>query len=395
MQFQAEAQRIARPGTDGGRRSARGANSQWRVGRSDGTDYGLDGTRRCIGERRAATQGREFRKQAREAVGRSPAGGSPRPPTTSPWRPLRPALRFSSAKVVFAPGGNGVLMIPNINSIDVLRYHRSSMGPTWRVQLASSRPTRSFRRMNGLRDPTVRALQDYFGLTAKKGWAAARAEFPLIARAEDLEQDASRRGSARLMILAGAASEEMSERLGVSVPVIQVWESLYFDVRDLQHALAWVSTYVIRPEQEAGHAELAARLKVAATAGPEAARALLDGPPEVPGDEAERLAWRHLSLQTKLEEAVEMPVETNREKFQFVKYYGRLLITRKRLELASARLAEKRAAARTGDATTGAYAAGGAIRPGPSDRPRPAPGRRGSRRPRKSRIGQGSPTGVP
>ena len=236
-------------------------------------------------------------------------------------------------------------MIPHINSIDALRYHRSSMGPNWRVQLASSRPTRSFRRMNGLRDPTVRALQDYLGLTAKKGWAAARAEFPLIARAEDLEQDASRRGTARLMILAGATCEEMSERLGVSQPAIQVWESLYFDVRGLQHALAWLSTYVIRPEQEAGHAELAARLKVAATAGPEAARALLDGPPEVPGDEAERLAWRHLSLQTKLEEAVEMPVETNREKFQFVKYYGRLLMTRKRLELASARLAEKRAAA--------------------------------------------------
>ncbi len=236
-------------------------------------------------------------------------------------------------------------MIPHINSIDALRYHRSSMGPNWRVQLASSRPTRSFRRMNGLRDPTVRALQDYLGLTAKKGWAAARAEFPLIARAEDLEQDASRRGAARLMILAGAASEEMSERLGVSQPAIQIWESLYFDVRGLQHALAWLSTYVIRPEQAAGHAELAARLKVAATAGPEAARALLDGPPEVPGDETERLARRHLSLQTKLEEAVEMPVETNREKFQFVKYYGRLLMTRKRLELASARLAEKRAAA--------------------------------------------------
>jgi hypothetical protein len=236
-------------------------------------------------------------------------------------------------------------MIPKINSIDALRYHRSSMGPNWRVQLASSGPTRSFRRMNGRRDPIVRALQDYLGLTAKKGWAAARAEFPLIARAEDLEQDASRRGSARLMILAGAASEEMSERLGVSRPAIQVWESLYFDVRDLQHAMAWFSTYVIRPEQEAGHAELAARLKVAATAGPEAARALLDGPPGVPGDEAERLAWRNLSLQTKLEEALEMPVETNREKFQFVKYYGRLLMTRKRLELASAKLAEKRAAA--------------------------------------------------
>jgi hypothetical protein len=236
-------------------------------------------------------------------------------------------------------------MIPNVNSFDVRQYHRSSMGPNWRVQLVSSPPTRSFRRMNGQRDPTVRALQDYLGLTAKKGWAAARAKFPLIALAEDLEQDPIRRGSARLMILAGAASEEMSERLGVSVPAIQVWESLYFDVRDLQHAMAWLSTHVIKREQDAGNSQLAARLKVAATAGPEAARALLDGPLEVPGDEAERLFRRNLNLQTKLEEASEMPVESNREKFQFVKYYGRLLMARKRIELAGARLAEKRAAA--------------------------------------------------
>lgn len=236
-------------------------------------------------------------------------------------------------------------MIPEINSIDVRQYHRSWMGPNWRVQLASSQPTKSFRRMNGQRDPTVRALQDYLGLTAKKGWAAARAKFPLIALAEDLEQDATRRGSARLMILAGVAKEEMSERLGVSVPGIQLWESLYFDVRDLQHAKAWLSVHVIKREQDAGNAQLAARLKVAATAGPEAARALLDGPPDVPGDEAERLFRRNLNLQTKLEEASEMPLESNREKFQFVKYYGRLLMSRKRFELATARLAEKRAAA--------------------------------------------------
>ncbi len=51
------------------------------------------------------------------------------------------------------------------------------------------------------------------------------------------------------------------------------------------------------------------------------------------------------NLQTKLEEASEMPLESNREKFQFVKYYGRLLMARKRIELASAKLAEKRAAA--------------------------------------------------
>ncbi len=62
--------------------------------------------------------------------------------------------------------------------------------------------------------------------------------------------------------------------------------------------MGWLSTHVIKREQDAGNAQLAAQLKVAATAGPEAARALLDGPPEVPGDEAERLFRRNLNLPT-------------------------------------------------------------------------------------------------
>jgi hypothetical protein len=97
-------------------------------------------------------------------------------------------------------------MIPNVNSFDVRQYHRSSMGPNWRVQLVSSPPTRSFRRMNGQRDPTVRALQDYLSLTAKKGWAAARRNsVDRPGRGSRTGSDSTR--SARLMILAGAASE--------------------------------------------------------------------------------------------------------------------------------------------------------------------------------------------
>ena len=75
-----------------------------------------------------------------------------------------------------------------------------------------------------------------------------------------------------IMTMADMAAEEMVNRLTIPRSAIELWEALNFDVRDLRRAVAWIAAEVIRPEQNAGRTQLAARLKLALMAGPVAAR---------------------------------------------------------------------------------------------------------------------------
>ena len=70
------------------------------------------------------------------------------------------------------------------------------------------------------------------------------------------------------MVLADMGRDEMAERLYVDVAVVEVWEQVYFDARDLRHAIDWVSIHIIHREQKAGNWELAAKLTFALAVGP-------------------------------------------------------------------------------------------------------------------------------
>jgi hypothetical protein len=227
----------------------------------------------------------------------------------------------------------------------IWRGHRATHGPDWRCQLARTLPAHSSRLAAIEEDPAVRELQRYFAHILRDGPQEAAAAFPIIVQAADLEQDASRRQTLMLMAMAGLEFEEMQKRLEIPVPVIQAWEANYFDVRDCREALVWIESKIIRKEREAGNTELAARLHLAAMAGPEGARALLDCD-NAPVDEAERLFQRQLKLVLKLDEALNKPVNTERESFRFVQFHGTLVIARQQLELARARLTEKCTASR-------------------------------------------------
>jgi hypothetical protein len=237
-------------------------------------------------------------------------------------------------------------MIPSRNAADVCQFHRSTRGPDWRDQLAKELSSKSARLPGGGSDSAVRNLKTYYRLIARQGLPAARAKFPAIAAAQNLERDPAHRGAARLMIMAGLASEEMSRRLRISVEAVRAWESAFFDVRDIRHSSVWLSFHVVRREREAGHTELAARLNLAVMAGPDAARLLLDCPSRSPVDEAERLAQRDLRLQLKLEQILEMPIGGEAANFRIVKLYGKLYVEKQRIALAREKLREKCTAAR-------------------------------------------------
>ena len=237
-------------------------------------------------------------------------------------------------------------MTSTAKPIDVRGRQRTLHGPRWRKHLGLSlcrKSTRSTHRSGPTGspgrpdDPALCAFCDYLMLAARQGMAAARAKFPLVAQAEELEQDPARREAAMIMVMGDIAPEEMGKRLAIPRPTIELWEALKFDVRDLRRAVAWIAVEVIRPEQKAGRTQLAARLKLALVAGPEAARALVSCGESGLVDEADRLFQRDLKLAAKFEEAADLPLHSGPETVAVLN----LKIEQMRLGLAKAELAEK------------------------------------------------------
>ena len=233
-------------------------------------------------------------------------------------------------------------MVVNTNDPQsrIWRGHRATEGPNWRYKLARARP---HIRRGWRRSETILACASCVPILCaalRDGPQEAAAAFPIIAGAADLEQDPARRQTLKLMVVGGLPVEEMQERLKIPVAVIRVWEANYFDVRDGRDQVLWLESHVIRKEREAGNTEFAARLHLAAMAGPEGVRALLDCE-NAPVDEAERLFQRQLKLNLKYDVATNMPLGSESENFRFLQFSARLMIARQRLDLARAKLTEK------------------------------------------------------
>jgi hypothetical protein len=134
---------------------------------------------------------------------------------------------------------------------------------------------------------------------------------------------------------------EVQQRLGVEIAVVEAWEQIFFDVRDLRSATSWFAAHVIEPERAAGNLELVSELKLALGGGPVAARAILDCKGTLPLDEADRLFQQKLKLSMKFDQAVEMPLTTNQDSLKFLRLYMQLELETKRLELASQKLHQR------------------------------------------------------
>ncbi len=130
--------------------------------------------------------------------------------------------------------GVRVNMTSTATPIDARGCQRTLHGPSWRKQLGLSlcrKSTRSTHRSGPTGSPrrpedaALRHLCDYLMLAARQGMAAARAKFPLVAQAEELEQDPARREAAMIMVMGDIAAEEMGNRLAIPRPTIELWEA--------------------------------------------------------------------------------------------------------------------------------------------------------------------------
>ena len=84
-------------------------------------------------------------------------------------------------------------------------------------------------------------------------------------------------------------------------------------------ATSWLSEQVIEAERKAGNSALAARMKLALTAGVDGVNAILALDEGAPVDEAERLFQRKLALSLKFDDAASMTIDSDENRMKFIK----------------------------------------------------------------------------
>lgn len=224
------------------------------------------------------------------------------------------------------------------------KAHRGLLGPAWRMQLAQGfLGSQAPRHPGGNADRWLVDLCGYLGMArdGDAGLRRARSRYTTIFEACELQEQPEIVSQLRVMVMGDMTLAEIQKRLGVAIAVVEAWEQIFFDVRDLRSATTWLVTHVIEPERAAGNLELVSELKLALGGGLVAARAILDGNATLPMDEAERLFQQKLKLSMKFDQALEMPLKTNQDRMKYLKLYLQFELETKRLELASHKLQQQ------------------------------------------------------
>jgi hypothetical protein len=228
------------------------------------------------------------------------------------------------------------------------RNQRSVRGPAWRSMVAKELMTPHDRSTVSIWDPLTIDIASFYALNAQgpTGIIQTEEQYPQIAAAFMLGGDSGKIDVMKLMILADTPADAIAKKVGIDAAIVDVWEKLYFDTRGLREATSWLSSFVIEAERKAGNSALAARMKLALTAGVDGVNAILALDEGAPVDEAERLFQRKLALSLKFDDATSMVIDSDKNRMKFVKLYVELQQSEKRLVLAEKKLAARCAAAR-------------------------------------------------
>ena len=219
--------------------------------------------------------------------------------------------------------------------------HRSFLGPAWRYELAKSLVSEATAELANSCDPLILEARDYLIAVDKKGSAAAQLAYPSVSAAQELQADTDKTSKLMMMVLADMPRQEISQRVGLETAVLECWEGIHFDCRDLREATSWLGIHVIEEARRSGNLEMSSRLMLAIVAGPVAVRAMLDSDAGLPLGEADRLFERRVKLHLKVDMATEMVVSSPREAGEFLKRYMEMHVECERLKLAGEKLAQQ------------------------------------------------------
>lgn len=216
-------------------------------------------------------------------------------------------------------------------------------GPGWRWKLAQTLVGNNSRWLRRLADQRVLEAQKYLRQREEGPVEAEKAakKYRHLAAADLLNQNLETCDILKILVLGNCPATEIAERLQVDVEVVNAWEELHFDIRSARTAVDWVHLWVILPECQCGNGRLAAKMKLAFAAGPVAARAVLDAETQAPLDQGKKLFDQKLKLCLKFEEAVQLPLNTDKDKFSIIRLHMELLDREQRLRLAERKLEQR------------------------------------------------------
>lgn len=225
---------------------------------------------------------------------------------------------------------------------EFVQRQRFTHGPSWRWQLAEAAATETWHKHLEQAGQPVRELSEYLRqcrASPDQREAAVRA-FPDLAAVQALSGTVSTR--LKILVIGGCAPEVIARHTQLSEKVIAAWESLRFDVRPLLgRANDWILAKAILPEHRAGNERLAAQLKFAYSGGPIAAEAILVVESRVLLKCGVTLFDAKVVLHERFVQAMQAPLDSNRDCMAFIKLRGELMWREQRLKFAERRLQQK------------------------------------------------------
>ena len=163
-------------------------------------------------------------------------------------------------------------------SFDHAQAERGLRGPGWRWRLARELPFSHWDPWMQHYDEHIRAARHFLELVGHSPVGAKQAEalYPQIVAAVALDRDAAKVAELKIAVFGDLPPAEIVRRMPVDATALQVWESLFYDARQLRRHIAWVSAQIVDAELAAGNVDLATKLQLVAAVGSRGATAILD-----------------------------------------------------------------------------------------------------------------------
>ena len=200
--------------------------------------------------------------------------------------------------------------------------YRGREGPSWRMKLAYQITESQSSGLSRLGDEFVREAASFIRKSHEDGDIERTAErHPKIAAAKALWDNPTLKQQLVTLTLGKCERDYVAGRLGVAAEVIEYAEKLFFDIEDCRKATSWINAHVIMPESQSGAVDLATKYRAALWGGPHVARMVLDTEERVSTDDVQRIADQEMLLHMKVRQALEFPLDSEKDSLRMVKLY--------------------------------------------------------------------------
>lgn len=234
----------------------------------------------------------------------------------------------------------------------------SVVGPDFRWAKAR-RIARSGERFDprNVNDFTRQAIS-FLQIVQRDGLEKGMSQYSVVAAAIALRENVSRFQTLQMLVLGQIPDSEIANRMAITIEVIAIAKSLFFDIDDFRTVSSWMNSHVFLPQANSDDPGFAAKMKLAYLRGPATTRTLLDAEEVVSLSEAERIIDQQVLLHTRLQVALSFPLNEATSE-EFVRMFLEYDLERRRIDAENERIRNPSGATELGHQTEVAEVADG------------------------------------